>query len=613
MGIFHSKKAKAEPVFQEKKISTNTTPAVTPAAHTPETRSLNQVPVVEVNGNVLPAEEAFKELPVTWLAILLGSIASIGGFMFGYESGQISGFLLMDDFLERFGDEGIFSSARQGTIVGLLCIGTLIGCLVSGWLCDRIGRRYTISSSAFFYIIGVVIEITSQNSWVQFAMGRFTAGLGIGALSTSVPMYQSESVPKNIRGAMVSSYQLLITLGIWTAYMINWGTSAAFTNSAQWRIPNGISALWAIILGLAILAMPESPRFAYRIGHEEEARKTMGRLSGIDPYSPIVDHEIAEIEEKLQAERADGDHPLSEIFTGPRMLYRTLLGMTLQAGQQLTGANFFFYYGTTIFRSTGIDNSYITQIILGSVNVGATILGLWIVKNCGRRKSLMYGAAAMFICFMVYAFLGRFSIGADPMDFPTQGKILIVFTCLFIVAFATTWGPLVWAVVGELYPARYRAPCMALATASNWLFNFLISFFTPFITAKIGYLYGLVFGFCCFALFWIVYFFMIESKDRSLEEIDTMYVLHVNPRTSASWDPKSLGQDGLTGVGTDGMHLKAGGKDFKKTETGGAGLMVHDETRFPTSASSSPNTAPVASAQNGAMMGAISAQQARRM
>lgn len=126
----------------------------------------------------------------------------------------------MSDFLDRFGENGEFSAIRQGTIVALLCAGTLVGCLASGIICDKIGRRYTISASAFFYIIGVVIEITSDTEWVQFAMGRFTAGLGIGALSTSVPMYQSESVPKSIRGAVVASYQLLITLGIWTAYMV---------------------------------------------------------------------------------------------------------------------------------------------------------------------------------------------------------------------------------------------------------------------------------------------------------------------------------------------------------------------------------------------------------
>lgn len=168
-------------------------------------------------------------------------------------------------------------------------------------------------------------------------MGRLVAGLGIGALSTVVPMYQSESIPKRIRGATVSSYQLLITLGIWTAYMVNYGTVDQYNNSAQWRIPNGLSALWAIILGSTILLLPESPRYAYRKGRIDEARMNMARLNGVDPHSEFINSEIREIQEKLEAESAGGEHPWHEIFTGPRMLYRTLLGMVLQAGQQLTG------------------------------------------------------------------------------------------------------------------------------------------------------------------------------------------------------------------------------------------------------------------------------------
>ncbi|CAG8979463.1 hypothetical protein HYALB_00010656 [Hymenoscyphus albidus] len=529
------------------------------------------------------AERGDKGAPATTKAIILGAIASIGGFMFGYESGQISGFLQMTDFLDRFGENGEFSAVRSGTIVALLCAGTLIGCLATGDICDRIGRRYTISASAWYYIIGVVIEITSGRQWVQFAMGRFTAGLGIGALSTSVPMYQSESVPPSIRSVIVGSYQLLITLGIWTAYMVNYGTSAAYTNSAQWRIPNGLSALWAILLGTAILFMPESPRFAFRKGKEVEARKTMASLiQNGDPHGAEVDKMIFEIREQQEAENAGGDHPWHECFTGPRMMYRTILGMVLQAGQQLTGANFFFYYGTTIFKSTGIENSYITSIILGSVNVGATIAGLWIVKNCGRRISLMVGAAVMFGCFLIYSFVGQFCLSAsDPLSTPAAGSVLIVFTCIFIVAFATTWGPLVWTITGEMYPARYRAPCVALATASNWLLNFLISFFSTFITNEIHYLYGLVFGGCTFALFFIVYFFLIETKDRSIEEIDSMYMSGVTPRKSANWRPSDLGSEGLKGLNTDRMHLTKGGKDVNKVPGGRDGLMQHNESRFP--------------------------------
>ena len=142
------------------------------------------------------------------------------------------GFLAMPDFIARFGESGEFSAVRQGTIVGLFTIGTLIGCLCSTPLADTFGRRLTISGSAFFYISGVIIEITSKDVWVQFAMGRFTAGVGIGALSTVVPMYQPDSIPKKIRGATVSSYQLLITNGIWAAYMVNYGTSKGYFNSA---------------------------------------------------------------------------------------------------------------------------------------------------------------------------------------------------------------------------------------------------------------------------------------------------------------------------------------------------------------------------------------------
>lgn len=182
---------------------------------------------------------------------------------------------------------------------------------------------------------------------------------------------------------------------------------------------------------------------------------------------------------------------------------------------------------------------------------------------------MIAGAAWMFMCLFIYAFVGHYQLDhSNPKSTPQAGNIMIVFTCLFIAAFATTWGPLVWAIVGELYPARYRAVCMALATASNWLFNFLISFFSTMITKRIDYFYGLVFGGCCFALCFIVYFCMMETKGRSLEEVDTMYVLHVNPITSAEWTADSLQRDGL--VDTDRLHVGPGGRSWSKAEQRGA-------------------------------------------
>ncbi|KAM3422839.1 hypothetical protein BST61_g321 [Cercospora zeina] len=492
-----------------------------------------------------PSPNVAEGQKVTFMAVFLGLVASIGGFMFGYVSGQISGFFSMEDYGRRFGtilpDGTIeFSAARQGSITGLLCVGCLFGALIAGKIADTLGRKLSISVSSFFCMIGTVIEISSQSAWYQFAIGRLVNGFGIGALSVLVPMYQSESSPAIIRGVLVASYQLFITLGIWTAEMVDWGTSEK-GNSTSWRIPNGLSFLWAIILGVGILFLPESPRYAYAKGRVEECRTTLSRLGGLSPDSRELNILMNDIRVKHEEEAAAGKAQWIELFTGPRMFYRIALGVVLQAGQQLTGANFFFYYGTTIFKATGLENSFVTQIILGTVNVTCTIGGLYVVQKCGRRNALIVGALWMFMCFMVYSFVGHFALDQqNPQNTPAPGNVLIVFSCLFIAAFATTWGPLVWAVVGELYPMKYRGPAMALATASNWLWNFLMSFFTRFITDAIDYLYGLVFAGCCLALAAIVFFFVIESKDRSLEEIDTMYMLRVNPITSAKWDGSKL-------------------------------------------------------------------------
>ncbi|KAK7545448.1 general substrate transporter [Phyllosticta citricarpa] len=479
------------------------------------------------------------------LAVFLSVVASTGGFMFGYQSGQISGFLEMENYKRRFGEPQAdgsytFSASRQGAIVGLFSIGCLVGCLVAGKVADVLGRRLTISLCAFVAIVGSIIEVASTTHWAQFAVGRLVDGMGIGAISATVPMYQSESAPPAIRGPLIALYQLFVTLGIWFAEIVNFGTETR-SDSGSWRITGGLSFAFALILGVGILFLPESPRYAYRAGRPDEARQTMARLANLEPYDPVIEAEIKEIQQKLDEDKANSSsgHPWYEIFTAPRMLYRTALGVVIQAGSQLTGANYYFYYGTTIFSATGLQNSFETQVILGSVNVFCTFGGIYVAQKCGRRISLMVGAAWMFMCFMVFSFVGQYLLNHDdPQSTPTAGNIMIVFACLFLAAFATTWGPLSWAVVAELYPSAYRAKCMALATASNWLFNFLISFFTRFITDAIDYFYGLIFAGCCFALIFIVFFFVMESQGRSLEEIDTMYTLKVNPITSAKWRPQ---------------------------------------------------------------------------
>ena len=185
-------------------------------------------------------------------------------------------------------------------------------------------------------------------------------------------------------------------------------------------------------------------------------------------------------------------------------------------------------------------------MILGGVNFGMTFFGLYVVERFGRRRSLIVGGIGMTASFLVFASVGSFSLNStDPTATPKAGTAMIVFACLFIVFYATTWGPIVWCIVGELFPSDYRARSMALVTSSNWIWNFLIAFFTPFIIGDIGFKYGYVFAACNFAAIFIVYFFVCETQGRTLEEIDTMYIAKVKPWKSSKWVAPSSEEEAL--------------------------------------------------------------------
>jgi len=474
----------------------------------------------------------------------MGVLVSMGGFIFGYDTGQISGFLGMEDFLNRFGQHHAdgtpyFSNVRSGLIVALLSIGTLFGALIAAPIADRIGRKISVMFWCCIFSVGMIVKITATHKWYQIMMGRFVAGFGVGALSLLVPMYQAETAPRHIRGALISTYQLMITFGIFLAAVFNYAAERHQKGKkASWQITMGLSFVFAAILGIGILFFPETPRYDYRKGKIDKAKQTMTHIYGVSDNHYSVHYELEEIRVKLEAESVKGSpwHEWYSMFFAPKMAYRIALGMGLQMLQQLTGANYFFYYGTVIFQGTGINNSFVTQMILNGINFGTTFYGLYIVEHYGRRKSLMAGSAWMFICFMIFASVGHFSLDREtPHNTPKSARAMIVFACFFIFGFATTWGPMIWTICGELYPSRYRAKGMALSTASNWFWNFLLAFFTPFITGDIDFRYGYVFAACNVLAGIGIYFLVIEGQGRTLEEIDTMYLMGVKPWESSKW------------------------------------------------------------------------------
>lgn len=284
---------------------------------------------------------------ITMRSLVMALFVSMGGLLFGYDTGQISGFQEMGNYLERYGELNTdgsyeFSTVRSGLIVGLLSIGTMIGALVGAPIADMLGRKWSITLWCMILNVGLIVQITSPDGhWYQMVVGRWVTGLGVGGCSLLVPMYQGESAPRHIRGAMISCYQLFVTLGIFLAYCINLGTHT-MDGTAQWRITLGITFLFALVLGGGMVFFPESPRYEFRHGKAESAQSTLAKLYGIPENHVRILEEMREIREQFEAE--SDDQKWHEFLTAPCMFYRIALGMVLQSLQQLSGANYFFYY-----------------------------------------------------------------------------------------------------------------------------------------------------------------------------------------------------------------------------------------------------------------------------
>ncbi|CCK70275.1 sugar porter family MFS transporter KNAG_0D05370 [Huiozyma naganishii CBS 8797] len=431
----------------------------------------------------------------------------------------------------------------MGLIVAIFNIGCAIGGLAWSRLGDIYGRRLALVWVTTVYMIGLIISIASINKWYQYFIGRIISGCGVGGIAVYSPLLISEVSPKHVRGTLVSCYQLMVTLGIFLGYCTNYGTEHGYSNSTQWRVPLGLGFAWALFMIAAMFFVPESPRFLIEVGKMEEAKISMARSNKLSADDPSVIAEVEYLAAGIEAEREAGSASWMELFsTKGKILQRTILGVMIQSLQQLTGANYFFFYGTQIFQAVGLPDSYETAIVIGIVNFASTFPSIYFVERFGRRTGLLWGAAGMICCFVVFASVGVTRLYPNGRDQPSSkgaGNCMICFTCFFIFCFATTWAPTAYVIVSESFPLRVKAKGMALSIAANWIWNFLLGFFTPFITGAINFYYGYVFMGClCFS--WVyVFFFVPETKGLSLEEVNIMWEESVLPWKSASWVPPS--------------------------------------------------------------------------
>ncbi|GAA5915374.1 hypothetical protein JCM8208_007693 [Rhodotorula glutinis] len=478
--------------------------------------------------------------PSKAMAIIMSCFAAFGGFLYGYDTGNISGVKEMPYFLELFGDATgdpdkpyALPSGRDSLITSILSAGTFVGALLAYPVGDFLGRRYGIMAFLVLFCIGVACQ-TGGTTLPTFVVGRVFAGLGVGGTSCLVPMYQSECAPKAIRGAIVGAYQWMITIGLLIAAVVVDQTKTR-NDLGSYAIPIGIQFAWAIILATGLALLPESPRFLIAAGKDEAAQRSLARILAADPDSDVVASEYAEIAASVHHVRSLGSTTYLDCFRNTnRNRLRTFIGISLQALQQLVGINFIFYYGTTFFQRSGINNPFLITIATNVVNVGATIPGLWLTDKAGRRTMLLVGAVGMAVCHFIVAIIGT----ALPASNDAGQKVLIAFVCIFIAFFAATWGPIAWVVTGEIYPTATRGKQMSMSTASNWLFNFGIGYATPYMVddkpgsaglgSKVFFIWG---GVSVLAAFF-VFFFVPETKGLSLEQVDILFRANVNAARS---------------------------------------------------------------------------------
>lgn len=424
-------------------------------------------------------------------------------------------------------------------IVAILSAGTAVGALLAAPAGDSIGRRWTLLLAVGVFCVGSVCQVCAE-AIPLLLVGRALAGVGVGAVSVLVPLYQSEMAPKWVRGTLVCAYQLSITIGLLSASIVNIITSR-LTDSAAYQIPLGLQLIPALILTAGLLILPETPRFLVKKGRIEAAGLSLSRLRRLDITHPALVEELQEITANHQYELTLGPDTYRDVFVGtPHLGRRTFTGCGLQMLQQLSGINFIMYYSTTFFNGVGVASPYTKSLIINVINVVSTLPGLLVIESWGRRRLLMAGALGMACCQL---FMASFTTAVGEGLENVSETLLVVFCSLNIFFFAATWGPVVWVVTSEIYPLKVRAKAMSLSTASNWVLNFGIAYSTPFMVGngpgnagfgpKIFFVWG---AFCIIALFF-VWCMVYETSKISLEQIDEMYERVGHAWNSTSFQP----------------------------------------------------------------------------
>jgi SP family galactose:H+ symporter-like MFS transporter len=436
---------------------------------------------------------------------ITAAIAGLAGLLFGYDTGIVAGALLT--ITPEFG----LNSLQAGLVVGAVPIGAVGGAWFASYGADKYGRRTLILISAAIFIAGAIVSAIAPDSFILI-VSRVVIGAGIGVASAVAPVYISEVAPADMRGGLVTFFQLAVTIGILVAYLVG----LAFTDLNEgWRWMLGLGAVPALILAIGILRLPRSPRWLMMQDDTEGAKSALEKVRPAGPEA--IDLEIQQIRDSTGPDTSRWSD-----LKAPAVKAALLVGIGLAVLQQITGINTVIYYAPTIIQSTGVDSAssaILASLGVGIINVLMTVVAMRLLDRAGRRTLLFIGVTGMSVSLFT---LGLAFINGMPETVSTV--MAIGSLMLFVSSFAISLGPIFWLLNAEVYPLAVRGKAAAAGTMTNWFFNFLVSVtFLSLIEllTETGafWLYGSI----GLVTLWFCWKFVPETKGKTLEQVDAIF------------------------------------------------------------------------------------------
>ncbi|KAL1999838.1 hypothetical protein VTN02DRAFT_3897 [Thermoascus thermophilus] len=455
--------------------------------------------------------------------------------LFGYDQGLYSGIIVNEDFLDLVHHP---NDSLMGIILSIYNLGCFVGCILNFIFGDYFGRRRAMWIAMGWVIVGAALQ-TSCYSVPHLMVGRFITGIGTGIETSTVPMYQAELCEAHKRGRLVCSEALFVGIGLVIAYFFDYGMHFIGDVPLAWRLPIACQMVFCFVVIALVFGLPESPRYLYSRGRNQEALQVLCDVYDCDPDHPKIVKEQHDILEAIRLETDAGGYSWSKIFhrdevqTGKRVL----LAYGMQFMNQVGGINLVVYYITRVFEyNVGFSSSL--SLLLGGIAQCMFLIGSFVpsffVDRLGRRRPMMIGSFGLGLSMMMIAILLSFQ-GTSVAKPTACASVAFFFTYMLIFGASVNCIP--WVYVPEILPLHARAKGTAIGISSNWIWNFFVVMITPVITSRLQWKAYLIFMCTNFAFIPLVYFCYPETANLTLEEIDLLYT---EPGTHARHVAKRL-------------------------------------------------------------------------